>query len=91
MNEEIKSRQNLGNVCYHTMCNLKSSRLLQKQIKIIIHGTVILHIIFIRAWKLLAHMGEEHMQRMNFMVASCINSIKHFIVQLMHTNYKIPR
>ena len=28
---------------------------------------------------------------MNFMVAQCINNIKHFIVQLMHTNYKILR
>ena len=28
---------------------------------------------------------------MNFMVAPCINNIKHFIVQLMHTNYKILR
>ena len=25
----------------------------------------------------------------NVMVAPCINNIKHFIVQLMHTNYKI--
>ena len=24
------------------------------------------------------------------MVAPCINNIKHFIVQLMHTNYKNP-
>ena len=28
---------------------------------------------------------------MNFMVALCINNIKHFIVQLMQTNYKILR
>jgi len=28
---------------------------------------------------------------LNFMVAPCINNIKHFIVQLMHTNYKILR
>jgi hypothetical protein len=28
---------------------------------------------------------------MNFMVPPCINNIKHFIVQLMHTNYKILR
>jgi len=28
---------------------------------------------------------------MNFMVAPCNNNIKHFIVQLMHTNYKIFR
>ena len=27
----------------------------------------------------------------NVMVAPCINIIKHFIVQLMHTNYKILR
>ena len=26
-----------------------------------------------------------------FMVAPCINNIRHFIVQLMHTNYKILR
>jgi len=25
------------------------------------------------------------------MVAPCINNIKHFIIQLMHTNYKILR
>jgi hypothetical protein len=28
---------------------------------------------------------------MNFMVAPCVNNIKQFIVQLMHTNYKILR
>ena len=28
---------------------------------------------------------------MNFMFAPCINNIKHFIVQLRHTNYKILR
>ena len=33
----------------------------------------------------------EHIFKMNFMVAPCINNIKHFIVQLMHTNYKILR
>ena len=26
-----------------------------------------------------------------FMAASCVNNIKHFIVQLMYTNYKILR
>ena len=26
---------------------------------------------------------------MNFMVAPCLSDIRHFIVQLMHTNYKI--
>jgi len=29
--------------------------------------------------------------KMNFMVAPRINNIKHFIVQLMHTNYKLLR
>ena len=28
---------------------------------------------------------------MNFTVAPCINNIKHFIVQQMHTNYKTLR
>ena len=28
---------------------------------------------------------------LNFTVAPCINNIRHFIVQLMHTNYKILR
>jgi len=28
---------------------------------------------------------------MNIMVAPYVNNIKHFIVQLMHTNYKILR
>jgi len=27
----------------------------------------------------------------DLMVAPCINNIRHFIVQLMHTNYKIFR
>jgi len=29
--------------------------------------------------------------KLNFMVAPCISNIKHHIVQLMHTNYKILR
>ena len=33
----------------------------------------------------------ERSSSLNFMVAPCINNIKHFIVQLMHTNYKIIR
>ena len=35
----------------------------------------------------------EHVQgyRVNFMVAPCINNITNFIVQKMHTNYKILR
>jgi len=32
----------------------------------------------------------EQLRFINFMVALCTNDIKHFNVQLMHTNYKIP-
>jgi hypothetical protein len=38
--EEIKRRLNLGNVCYHSVQNLLSSRLLSKSIKIRIYKTV---------------------------------------------------
>ena len=34
---------------------------------------------------------EQNFYWVNFTVAPCINNIKHFIVQLMHTNYKILR
>jgi len=34
---------------------------------------------------------REEVSRYKHMVAPCINNIKHLIVQLMHTNYKILR
>jgi len=34
---------------------------------------------------------RQHSHNMNFMVAPCINNIKHIIVTLMHTYYKILR
>ena len=42
------------------------------------------------------HMGQvsyiyKLLPLLNFMVAPCINNIKHFIFQLMHTDYKILR
>jgi len=37
-------------------------------------------------WKTCAYM--EH-KKIHFMAAPCINNIKHFIVQLMYTTYKI--
>jgi len=37
------------------------------------------------------HTNSEYVIPMNFMVAPCINNIRHLIVQLMHTNYKILR
>jgi len=43
--EEIKSRVNLGNACYHSVQNLLSSSLLFKYVKIKIHRTIILPIV----------------------------------------------
>ena len=40
--EEIKSRLRSGNACYHSVQNLLSSRLVSKNLKIKIYGTVIL-------------------------------------------------
>jgi len=43
--EEIKSRLRSGNVCYHSMQNLLSSRLLPKNLKIKIYRTIILPVV----------------------------------------------
>jgi hypothetical protein len=40
--EEIKSRLNLGNACYHSVQNVLSSRLLSRNLKIKIYRTIIL-------------------------------------------------
>jgi hypothetical protein len=41
IHDEIKSRLNSGNVCYHSVQNLLSSRLISKEPKIKIYKTVI--------------------------------------------------
>jgi len=43
--EEIKSRLNLGNACYYSAQNLLSSRLLSKTLKIKIYRTIILPVV----------------------------------------------
>jgi hypothetical protein len=43
--EEIKSRLNSGNACYHSVQNLLPSRLLSKNIKIRIYKTIILPLV----------------------------------------------
>jgi hypothetical protein len=43
--EEIKRRQNSGNVCYHSVQNLLSSRLPSKSVKIKIYNTIILVVV----------------------------------------------
>jgi hypothetical protein len=42
MQEEIKSRLNLGNACYHSVQSLLSSRLLSRNVKVKIYKTIIL-------------------------------------------------
>ena len=43
--EEIKSRLRSGNACYHSVQNLLSSRLLSKNLKIMIYRTKILPVV----------------------------------------------
>jgi hypothetical protein len=45
IHEEIKRRFNSGNVCYHSVQNLLSSRLLSKNLKIRIYKTIILPVV----------------------------------------------
>ena len=43
--EEIKSRLNLGNACYYSVQNLLSSRLLSKNLNIKIYRSIILPVV----------------------------------------------
>jgi hypothetical protein len=45
IHEEIKSRLRLGNACYHSVQNVLSSRLLSKNTKIRVYGTIILKVV----------------------------------------------
>jgi hypothetical protein len=45
VHEEIKSRLNSGNVCYHSVQDLLSSSLLTKNLKIKINRTIILLVV----------------------------------------------
>jgi hypothetical protein len=46
MNEEIKSRKNSGNACYHSVQSLLPSRLLSRNVKVKIYKTIILPVVF---------------------------------------------
>jgi len=52
--EEIKSRLKSGNACYHSVQNLLSSRLLSKNLKTKLYGTIILPVVLYgcEAWSL---------------------------------------
>jgi hypothetical protein len=62
--EEIKSRLNLGNACYHSVQNSLSSRLLSKNLKIKIYRTIILPVVLYgcETWSL--KLREERRLRM---------------------------
>jgi hypothetical protein len=45
IHEEIRSRLNSGNACYHAVKNLLSSRLLSRNVKIKIYKTIILPVV----------------------------------------------
>jgi hypothetical protein len=61
--EEIKRRLNSVNACYHSVQNLLSSRLLPKNIKIIIYNIIILPVVLYgcEIWSLT--LREEHRLR----------------------------
>jgi hypothetical protein len=45
MHEEIKSRLNLGNACYHSVQSLMSSHLLSRNLKVKMYKTIILPVV----------------------------------------------
>jgi hypothetical protein len=61
--EKIKRRSNSGNVCYHSVQNSLSSRLLSKNVKIRIYKTIILPVVLYgcETWSLT--LREEHRLR----------------------------
>jgi hypothetical protein len=63
MNEEINSRVNSGNACYHSVQSLLSSRLLSRNVKIEIYKTIILPVVLYgcETWSLT--LREEHRLR----------------------------
>jgi hypothetical protein len=60
IHEEIKSRLNSGNMCYHSVQNLISSHLLPKNVKIKIYKTIIMTVVLYghETWSLT--LREEH-------------------------------
>jgi hypothetical protein len=65
MHEEIKSRLNSGNACYHSVQSLLPSRLLCRKLKVKIYKTIILPVVFVlygcETWSLT--LREEHRLR----------------------------
>jgi hypothetical protein len=63
IHEEIKSRLNLGNACYHSVQSLLSSRMLSRNIKVKMYKTIILLVVLYgrEIWSLT--LREEHRLR----------------------------
>jgi hypothetical protein len=63
MHEEIKSRLNSGNACYHSVHSLLSSRLLSRNVMVKIHRSIIVPVVLhgCQTWSLT--LGEEHRLR----------------------------
>jgi hypothetical protein len=63
IHEEIKSRINSGNACYHSVHSLLSSRLLSRNVKVKIYRTIILPVVLYgcETWSLT--LREEHRLR----------------------------
>jgi hypothetical protein len=63
MQEEIKSRLNSGNACYHSVQSLLSSRLLSRNVKVKIYETIILPVVLYgcETWSLI--LREDHRLR----------------------------
>jgi hypothetical protein len=60
IHEEIRSRLNSGNACYHAVQNLLSSRLLSRNVKIKIYKTIILPVVLYGCETLSLTFREEH-------------------------------
>jgi hypothetical protein len=63
IHEEIKSRLNSGNACYHSVQSLFSSRLLSRNVKVKIYKTIIVPVVlyWCETWSLT--LREEHRLR----------------------------
>jgi hypothetical protein len=63
MQEEIKSRLNLGNACYHLVQSLLSSHLLSRNVKVKIYKTIILCVVSYGSETRSLPLREEHRLR----------------------------
>jgi hypothetical protein len=65
MHEEIKSRLNSGNVCYHSDQGLLSSHLLSKNVKVKVYKTIILPVVLYGCETWSPTLREEHILRIS--------------------------